>query len=388
MNTQQSFPSRVLLYLSFAATGMAMALPGAVLPALLQHWSMADRQAGLLFFLGWMGSSIGALLVRPSRSRSIAFGALLTGLGATGMAFSTKTGGFVSMAVFGLGLGLTMTATSLLQSARNEDRRGPELNRLNLIWAIGASTCPTLAVHSLRVASARMIFCALGLFFFAVSLWVFLLERDPDRGAKARPVPVPWRKGWSLSLWPLPMVAIMLLPSGIESSMGGWIAAYIQRTHHVISTTVTAGTLFWIGLMLSRTLVSSIGALHRAERVVLRVSLCVVLAGALILIADSATLGALPGIFLIGFGLGPAYPLLLAIALQYSENTAIFFMAGLGSALFPWLTGAVSSAAGSLRVGLLVPLGASVLLLALGLRVSTYWGRSELASKADDLVAG
>jgi fucose permease len=226
-----------------------------------------------------------------------------------------------------------------------------------------------------------MIFCALGLFFMAVSLWAFLLERDPDRGMRARPVSVPWRKGWSLSLWPLPMVLIMLLPSGIESSMGGWIAAYVQRTHHVIATTVTAGTLFWIGLMLSRTLVSSIGALHRAERVVLRVSLFVVLTGALILIADSATLGALPGIFLIGFGLGPVYPLLLAIALQYSENTAIFFMAGLGSAFFPWLTGAVSSAAGSLRVGLLVPLGASVLLLALGLRVSIYRGRSELASQ-------
>ena len=380
MNTPQSYPSRIVIYLSFAATGMAMALPGAVLPALLQHWQMADRQAGLLFFLGWMGSSIGALLVRPSRSRSIAFGALLTGLGATGMGFSTKTASFVSMAIFGLGLGITMTATSLLQSARNDDRRGAELNRLNLIWAIGASTCPTLAEHSLRVASARMIFCALGLFFFAVSLWSFLLERDPDRGVMARPVSVPWRKGWSLSLWPLPMVVIMLLPSGIESSMGGWIAAYIQRTHHVIATTVTAGTLFWIGLMLSRTLVSSFGALHRAERVVLRVSLCLVLAGALILIADSATLGALPGIFLIGFGLGPVYPLLLAIALQYSENTAIFFMAGLGSAFFPWLTGTVSSAAGSLRIGLLVPLGASVLLLALGLRVSTYRGSDKLTS--------
>lgn len=380
MNTPQSYPSRIVIYLSFAATGMAMALPGAVLPALLQHWQMADRQAGLLFFLGWMGSSIGALLVRPSRSRSIAFGALLTGLGATGMAFSTQTASFASMAIFGLGLGVTMTATSLLQSARNEDRRGAELNRLNLIWAIGASTCPTLAEHSLRVASARMIFCALGLLFFAVSLWTFLFERDPDRGPRAIPVSVPWRKGWRLSLWPLPLVVIMLLPSGIESSMGGWIAAYIQRTHHVISTTVTAGTLFWIGLMLSRTLVSSIGVLHRAERVVLRVSVCVVLAGALILMVDSATLGALPGIFLVGFGLGPVYPLLLAIALQYSENTAIFFMAGLGSSFFPWLTGTVSSAAGSLRVGLLVPLGASVLLLALGLRVSTYRGRSQLTS--------
>jgi fucose permease len=381
MNTPQSYPSRIVIYLSFAATGMAMALPGAVLPALLAHWSMADRQAGLLFFLGWLGSSIGALLVRPCRSRSISVGALMIAAGAVGMGFSSKAGSFVSMIVFGLGLGLTMTATSLLQSARYENRRGPELNRLNLIWALGASTCPTLAEHSLRVASARMIFCALGLFFFAVSVWAFLWERDPDRGVRATPVSVPWRKGWSLSLWPLPLVLIMLLPSGIESSMGGWIAAYVQRTHHAIATTVTAGTLFWIGLMLSRTLVSSIGALHRAERLVLRVSLCVVLAGTLILIADSATLGALPGIFLIGFGLGPVFPLLLTIALQYSENTAIFFMAGLGSAFFPWLTGVVSSAAGSLLVGLLVPLGAALLLLALGLRVSTYRGRSELASR-------
>ncbi len=370
MHTPQSFPSRLVIYVSFAATGMGMALPGAVLPALLAHWSLADRQAGLLFFLGWMGSSIGALCVRPSRSRSIAAGSVLIAAGAAGMAFSSKAGSFVSMTVFGLGLGLTMTAISLLQSARHADRRGAELNLLNLIWALGASTCPTLAEHSLRVASARTIFCALGLFFAGVSAWAYLCERDPDRGALTMPVSAPWRKGWSLSLWPLPLVIIMLLPSGIESSMGGWIAAYVQRTHHTISTTVTAGSLFWLGLMLSRILVSSIGALHRAERLVLRTSLCLVLAGTLLLIAENGTLGALPGIFLIGFGLGPAFPLLLAIALQYSENTAIFFMAGLGSAFFPWLTGEVSSAAGSLRVGLLVPLAAAVLLIALGFQVS------------------
>ena len=264
MQTPQSFPSRLVIYLSFAATGMGMALPGAVLPALLAHWSLADRQAGLLFFLGWMGSSIGALMVRPSRSRSIAAGSLLIAAGAVGMGFSSKTGSFVSMTVFGLGLGLTMTATSLLQAARHVDRRGAELNRLNLIWALGASTCPTLAEHSLRVASARAIFCALGLFFVAVSVWAYALERDPDRGVQTAPVPVPWRKGWSLSLWPLPLVIMMLLPSGIESSMGGWIAAYVQRTHHAIAMTVTAGSLFWIGLMLSRTLVFSIAALHRA----------------------------------------------------------------------------------------------------------------------------
>jgi MFS transporter, FHS family, glucose/mannose:H+ symporter len=79
----------------------------------------------------------------------------------------------------------------------------------------------------------------------------------------------------------------------------------------------------------------------------------------------------LPGVFLVGFGLGPVYPLLLAIALQYSEKTPIFFVAGLGSAFLPWLTGIVSSSTASLRLGLLVPVFASVWMLALGLRVAT-----------------
>jgi fucose permease len=92
--------------------------------------------------------------------------------------------------------------------------------------------------------------------------------------------------------------------------------------------------------------------------------------GALLLIASGASLGILPGVFLVGFGLGPIYPLLLAIALPYSENTTIFFIAGLGSAFLPWLTGVVSSSASSLRVGLLVPSAASVLMLILGLRIA------------------
>lgn len=383
MNMPQSFPSRTVIYLSFAATGVGMALPGAVLPALLAHWSLADGQAGLLFFLGWMGTSLGALMVRPSRTRSLAFGGLLAGVGAVGMAFSTRTGSFIAMTVYGVGLGMVMTATSLIQSARHAESRGAELNRLNLIWALGASSCPTLAEHSLRVASARMIFSALGAFFLCVALWALVVEREPERGLQPKRTAMNWRTGWQLSMWPVPLVAIMMLPTGIEASMGAWIAAYVLRTQHTITTTVTAGTFFWIGLMLSRTIVSTVKRLHHAERLVLNVSLGMVVVGALVLIASSASGIILPGIFLIGFGLGPVYPLLLAIALQYSENTAIFFIAGLGSAVYPWLTGVVSSAASSLRIGLLVPLLASVLMLVLGVGISTNRRKVELASAAN-----
>lgn len=369
------FVSQTVIYLGFAATGVGMALPGSVLPALLAQWSLADRQAGLLFFLGWLGSSLGALVVRASRVRSLVLGTLLVALGALGMAFSSRWSCFLCMTIFGLGLGITMTSTSLLQSARNAERRGAELNRLNLVWALGACICPTLAEHSLRVASARVIFSSLGIFFAIVSLWILAFERDP---ATILPISEPSRNRWSLSLWPLSLVIVILLPTGIESSMGGWIAAYVQRTQQTIATTVTAGSCFWVGLMLSRTLASTILLMRRSERLVLIQSLCTVVAGAMLLIASKASVGILPGVFLVGFGLGPVYPLLLAIALQYSENTAIFFVAGLGSAFFPWLTGMVSSSTSSLRIGLLVPLAASVLMLALGLRVAALTSKDGL----------
>jgi MFS transporter, FHS family, glucose/mannose:H+ symporter len=374
--------SRTVIYLGFAGTGVGMALPGSVLPALLVRWSLADSRAGFFLFLGWMGTSVGALLVRASRVQSLILGSLLVALGSFGMAFGSRWHGFLPMAVFGVGLGMTMTATSLLQTARNPQCRGIELNRLNLAWAIGACIGPSLAEHSLRVASVRMIFSALSLFFALLCLWALVFERDPlvdspNSAGKGTASP----RRWTLALWPLSLVIVIFLPTGIEASMGGWIAAYVQRTQQTISSTITAGSCFWIGLMLSRTLSSFVLLLRRSERLVLSQSLGTVVLGTLLLISSKPGPGILPGIFLVGFGLGPVYPLLLAMALRYSERTEIFFVAGLGSAFLPWLTGIVSSSASSLRTGLLVPCAASVLMLILGLHQA--WRKRQGESQED-----
>ncbi len=400
----QRAPSTIAIYLGFAATGVCMALPGSVLPALLARWSLADSQAGLLFFMAWMGSSIGALLVRLPVARALLIGDGLLSLAAFGMAYvatAQPRSSFVWMGLFGVGLGMVMTATSLLQAARQAHRRGAELNRLNLAWAVGASLCPTLAEHSLRVADVHSIFALVGVFFLLQFVWVGIFERDPGSVGPER-IPSSdlgrQRPKWTLALWPLSLVAVIFLPTGIEASMGGWIAAYVQRTQHTIATTVTAGTCFWLGLMVSRTLSSVLldrktptGVARRwspSESMVLRQSLLTVVVGILLLVLHGKTLGVLPGIFLIGFGLGPVYPLLLAIALQYSQNTVIFFVAGLGSACLPWLTGVVSSAASSLRVGLAVPLAASVVMLALGTRQASRGGPGKAAMAAETATVG
>ncbi len=377
--------STFVIYFGFAATGVGMALPGSVLPTLLAQWSLADSEAGLLFFLAWLGSSLGALLVPAPFSRSLALGALLAAIATFGIAFGTFGARwlcFTWMALFGMGLGITMTSTSLLRCSRSPQRRGMELNRLNLVWSLGACLCPSLAAHSLRVTSVRAIFCAMGVIFSLLLLWTFAVECDGFRGGlwrlKAESGQVSEvrlghdsdrRKAGAFWFWPIALTVLVFLPTGIESSMGGWIAAYALRTQHTIATTVTAGTCFWIGLLASRTLSSTLLYLRQAEMFVFRVSVGLVVAGTALLIGAHTSLPVLIGTLLVGFGLGPVYPLLLAVALRYSHNSRIFFVAGLGSACLPWLTGVVSSAAGSLRIGLLVPFAASLLMLSLGLRL-------------------
>jgi fucose permease len=67
--------------------------------------------------------------------------------------------------------------------------------------------------------------------------------------------------------------------------------------------------------------------------------------------------------FALGFGIGPTYPLLLAWALDLHRGGTIFFLAGVGSACLPWLTGLVSAERASLRTGLVVPLLGTLVML-------------------------
>jgi fucose permease len=63
------------------------------------------------------------------------------------------------------------------------------------------------------------------------------------------------------------------------------------------------------------------------------------------------------------------FPLILSLFLEEiggSRNAGwVFAVAGLGGAVLSWLTGTVSSGTGSLRIGLMVPGCAALLMLAL-----------------------
>jgi fucose permease len=342
---------------------------------MLSRWHLGDEQAGRLFLMAWIGSSLGALLVRGSLRTTLLCGGIAVGFGATGLGFGAGHGADIWMALYGLGLGLSMTSISLIRQQQTNGS-GTELVRLNLLWAVGAFTCPSLTIRALTTGDLRSVLCGLAVCFFLLAAWTAFQRTLTTRAAEAEHAK-PWTVFRSI---PIGLIAMTLLITGIEASAGGWLATYARRGGHGIAETIAAPTCFWAGLLLSR-LFWSICYTWVTHDLTVRGSVLLMGAASVVLIVSGSGQLMLIAAFCMGFGIGPTYPLLLAWALRFQRSGAIFFLAGVGSACLPWLTGLVSAQHHSLRVGLAVPMSATmimaVLSLVLPLRV---WNREEAAS--------
>ena len=133
------------------------------------------------------------------------------------------------------------------------------------------------------------------------------------------------------------------------------------RSRASIVAVIAAPTCLWAGLLLSR----SLSWLPQASRwlgSMLSLQAVLIVTAALVIVLSHTALPLLLAAFCMGFGLGPLYPLMLHAVLRQRQTAAIFLMAGLAGSLLPWLTGLVSTYAGSLRRGFLVILAATLVL--------------------------
>ncbi len=351
--------STVVLSSIFLLTGVGTALLGSSLPSVLAHWSLTDRDGGYLFLLAWLGSSLGAVLSRGNPVHSLARGLVL----ASASCFLLLQAGshlvFPLIFGYGVGLGIAMTSISILRSRRAGQRRSIDMNRLNMLWALGALACPSFARHALQTSSVSYLFATIGSVFALSCVWVLAVEpglsfvlEEPSAKKQSRQPTLPLLLG-----------LFSAFVVGVESAIGGWMTTYARRVNHSVSNAVTATSAFWAGLLLSRAL-HSLPAMSRiSSAATLRIHLCITAASACLLAAAVSPWSLVLAAFGIGFGLGPLYPTLLTLVLPRYRGTRVFLFAGLGSAAFPWMTGWVSTQTGSLRIGLLVPVGGACILV-------------------------
>ena len=174
---------------------------------------------------------------------------------------------------------------------------------------------------------------------------------------------------------------------GMEASVGNWMSTYATRaTAWSFAGGSLALTVFWAALLLGRAITPAmLGFL--TERRLYRACVIATIAGISLLLAAHNPPVLLVGSALTGLALAPLFPLILSLFLKEigeSRNAGwVFAVAGLGGAVLSWLTGTVSSGTGSLRIGLMVPGAAALMMMAL-----ISWRRTNQETQTTAAPAG
>ncbi len=356
-------------------TGVGLTLLGSCLPAVATRWHLDDASSGRLLLAVFAGSAIGALLVRAPFHRNLALGMAMIAISMVLLALGGGYALWFLFLLFGTGLGLAMTANSVLTGDRYRERRAAMLTLLNFSWSAGAAISPFTVQYAIHHAGVTGLFWSMAA---AAALSIILAlclpeQQNPNKQNSDRRNSAPQMPQTAPSEPRSPRRVVVffaifgLLYCGTEAALGGWVLTYVHRLDfHLSAAPPLAASCFWLSLLIGRGIAPAV-LLHVREELLLAVSLI----SAFIGVAALLTLHSLPVVMLsaalAGFSMAPIFPICVAIFMALTPDPAqtrwMFAVAGLGSATLPWATGQLSARTGSLHTGLFVPLLALAIML-------------------------
>ncbi len=347
-----------------------------MLPILSTRWALTDVQAGNLFLIQFLAQLAGVqlsgvMMARVGFRPPFLSGLLLMAGGIGTLYLGSPWLGMVSVAVYGLGLGLIIPTDNLMIAEVSTGSRAAAVSLLNFFWGVGAVLCSLLVAW----AQAHQL---VPVFLGSVTLFLILLavtlHKLPFPGARASTeAPIPWRQIASNPVTWLFACAFFLYP-GAETAVGGWIGSYVARMgSHGASMGAMMPAFFYAALTLGR----GAGGLvlqRLPERRVLQAGYGIAVVGIGFLLRSSTLPGVIASALITGLSFSTVYPIIVARLSHRFGVTArsvgaiMFSIAALGPAVLPWLVGVVSQSSGSLRAGLAVPFVATVILFLIHLR--------------------
>lgn len=355
-----------------------MTFLGPMLPSLSARWSLNDTQSGSLIFAEFFSSMFGMLLSgilvqRLGYRKTLMIGLTLMPLGVALLAFGPWLAGIACICLFGIGYGMTTPAGNLRTAEINPGRSASALSVINAVWGIGAMSSPFLVDLALRAHQPKLF-----LFGAAASLLLLLLALTLSRFVPDTHVEAAASAGESRSVWQiraLPLIcALFFVYVGTETCFGNWVAMYARRmapADH--SSAIRMPALFWGALLVGRALAPLV-LKFKHETAVAKTGLSLALLGGIALVSARGIGLIAAGSLLTGLGLASIYPISVSLLSGWFGNSvrrvsgAVFGSGNIGGALMPLMVGAVSTHAGSLRFGFLVPLIGVVFLLGFYLR--------------------
>src|ERR1700674_1629116 len=411
-NRSSSSSNRKLILagqLAFLPTGILQTLLGPMLPILIARWSLNDTQAGNLFLVQFLASLAGVqlsglLLTRWGYRPAFLWGLLLMACGVSTLLLGSSALGMAAVAAYGLGLGLVVPSDNLLiaeigsgsssdsgaasqaasQASSEGSSRASAVSLLNFFWGVGAVFCSLMVAWTAAHKLLPFFLGSVALFLLLLAFAMRNLPFPAAASSSATPAatsagPSPssssshsasspsWRElAKSPAIWIF--AAIFFLYPGAETAVGGWIGCYVSRLGSrgaAIASMMPA--FFWTALTVGRAL-GTVFLRHFSERSVLRAGYGAGAAGIGLMLWAPTLTGVIGGALITGLGFATLYPITVARLSQRfgvaarSIGAVMFSLAAVGPAVIPWMVGVISHSTGSLRAGLLLPLGATVIL--------------------------
>ncbi|MGB2626919.1 MAG: MFS transporter [Candidatus Acidiferrum sp.] len=370
-----------LLHAGFVLIGIITASLGPLIPVYTKIWGITDAQAGFFFPAQYFTSLVGVvatswLLPRFGFSKVLGIGFLFLSLGMAFLGVSPwfLTAGCVGLA--GYGYGLTNPTTNVRGTQLPSKNVAAAVSLLNFSWGVGAVACPFLVAALVPRIGVR----GFGLCVAALTMMLCVthfVRKVPNKAVavqKPKHSLVDWKHRMA-SRQAVPLVLLFFLYVGVEASFGGWVAALEKRLpgSAQASALAVAPSVFYGLLLFGRGLAPLL--LRRWSTLVITISgILFVATGGIAVALTSNKSVLLMAVAACGFGCASLFPVYVTwMAEIFREDSdwigALYFSAAaLGGAVLPQLVGIIATQSHSLRIGILVPLAASIVMFFLTLK--------------------
>jgi MFS transporter, FHS family, glucose/mannose:H+ symporter len=363
----------ILLFAGFVLSGIATTIIGPMLPIFIKRWSLDDGQAGLfstIQFLSALGGTLASSAIATWRGYkpALVLGYALMGTGLACLNASSHGVAMAATASFGLGYGLTTPGTNLSVAELGGAKSSSLLNQLNFAWGVGAMGCSPLIALALKRNGLAILLGGTALFgailVIGLSFASFGVQKQPSDPSTDGKASLAIGLGVTIAL-----AAMFFIYVSMENGIGIWAAEYAKRiANGMTSMTTLAPMFFYAGLTSGRAAATFVLRYVHERKLVLS-ALSLAAAATALLIASKSLPVASVAVFLTGLGCASVYPIYIAWLSRWYGASAkkiggiLFALSSLGGSAGPGLIGAVSNFSGSLRVGLLVPLTGTIIMI-------------------------
>ncbi len=357
-----------LLSAGFVVTGAVTTVLGPELPFIAARFSLSDSQLGAYFTAQFLAATLAtltssAVITRLGFRRIIAAGYLFMAVGVTTLFSFAWPLSLVAPALFGIGTGLVIPASNLL-AAEVASKPSAELNRLNACWTAGAILWPWIVALGTRRAHPQLAPLLVGGIVVVLAVTIFILLAEPPSRSQPRETKRPASAG--LVCW---LAILFFLYVGSENCIAGWCSSALKQVTRTAAWTLVP-SIFWSGILIGR-LAAPLMIRRISEFYLCAAGLICSTFGTVVVVRSDTAPWLVLGTALCGLGLSAVFPIFIGILARNFPGARgpipglVFASSGIGGAFLPWMVGILSSSFTSLKIGLLLPVAGTAMLLVL-----------------------